>query len=169
MTNIINHKFKKKNTPQEQTSTPLERETLLLGCKCLALGTGKTICSHQETKHTLLYLWFLKGAVCLHKSKAYLTDSVSKEADLRNKALISATYAETPLSTATFRGAERNLSPILAEMVQHFRWRDKTIPLSSSLQPPGSPRQRPVPSQSACLCIMSALKQAPKKINASDN
>lgn len=64
---------------------------------------------------------------------------------------------------------ERNLSPILAEMVQHFRWRDKTTPLSSSSRPPGSPRQWPVPSQSACLCIMSALKQAREKINASDN
>lgn len=61
------------------------KETLLLGCKCLALGTDKTICSHQETKHTPLYLWFLKGAVCLCKSKAYLTDSASKEDDLRNK------------------------------------------------------------------------------------
>lgn len=145
------------------------KETLLLGCKCLALGTDKIICSHQETKHTLLYLWFLKGAVCLHKSKAYLTDSASKEADLRNKTLISATYTETPLTTATFREAERNLSPILAEMVQHFRWRDKTIPLSNSSQPPGSPTQRPVLRQSASLCIMSALKLAPEKINASDN
>lgn len=89
---------------------------------------------HQETKHTLLYWRFLKGAVCLYKSKAYLTDSTSKEDNLKNKALISATYEETPLSTATFRGAECNLSPILAEMVQHFRWRDKTIPHSSSLQ-----------------------------------
>lgn len=34
---------------------------------------------------------------------------------------------------------------------------------------PYSARQRPEPSQPACLCIMSALKQAPKKINASDN
>lgn len=171
---LINHKLKKKkkNTPQGRLLLLLQfvKETLLVGCKCLAVGTDKTICSHQETKHTLLYLWFLKGAVCLHKSKAYLADSASKEADLRNKTLISATYAETPLATATFRGAERNLSPILAEMVQHFRWRDKTTPLSSSSQPPGSPRQqRPVLRQSACLCIMSALKQAPEKINASDN
>lgn len=101
--NIINHKLKKTpkhtHTPQGRLLLPLQfiKETRLLGCKCLALGTDKTICSHQETKHTLLYLWFLKGAVCLHKSKAYLTDSASKEADLWNKTLISATYAETPL------------------------------------------------------------------------
>lgn len=36
--------------------------------------------------------------------------------------------------------AERNLSPILAEMVQHFRWRDKTIPLSSSSQAARQPQ-----------------------------
>lgn len=126
----------KKNILKEYTSTKLKKNTILgytlLGCKCLALGTGNTICCHQETKHTLLYLWFLKGAVCLHKSTAYLTDSAGEEADLRNKALISATYAETPLSTTKVRGEERNLGPILAEMVQCFRRRDKTIPLSSS-------------------------------------
>lgn len=159
---IINHKFKKinKNTPQGRLLLPLQfvKETLLLGCKCLALGTDKTICSHQETKHTLLYLWFLKGVVCLHESKAYLTDSASKEADLRNKTLISATYAETPLTTATFRGAERNLSPILAEMVQHFRSRDKTIPLSSSSQPPGS-GQRWASRHASVLCLLSNKPQ----------
>lgn len=91
--------------------------------------------------NTLLYLWFFKGAVCLHESKAYLTDSASKEADLRNKTLISATYADTPLTTATFRGAERIISPILVEIAQHFRRRDNTTPLSSSS----------VLKQSACL------------------
>lgn len=91
----------------------------------------------KKTKHTPLYLWFLKGAVCLHKPKAYLTDSTGMGADLGNKTLISATYMETPFHRAMFRGAERNRRPILAETVQHFRCRDKTIPLSNSLQPPG--------------------------------
>lgn len=96
-----------------------------------------TICSHQETKHTFLYLWLLKGVVCLRKSKAYLTDSKSKEADLGNKTLISVMYMETAFTKTMFRGAERNCCPILVEMVQHFRCRDITIPLSTSSKPPG--------------------------------
>lgn len=45
---------------------------------------------------------------------------MSKDGDLRNKALISATYVETPLPTVTFRGNEDDFSPILAELVQCF-------------------------------------------------
>ena len=80
-------KKKKKKTPPEMCLTLLQKvkEKINQEKKRLTIGTDKTICSHQETKHTPLYLWFLKGAVCLCKSKAYLTDSASKEDDLRNK------------------------------------------------------------------------------------
>lgn len=136
-----------------------KKKKILLRCKCLALGIGKTISSHQETKHTLLYWWFLKGAVSLYESKAYLVDSTSKEDNLKNKALISATYEETPLSTATFRRAERNLSPILAEMVQHFRWRDKTIPHSSSLQRQAAAEAKPASMPLYYVCSKTSPRE----------
>lgn len=74
-------------------------------------------------------------------------------------------FLQSPL-----RGTEHNLSPNVAESAQRFPWWDQTL-RSQRLLPTaqGSPRQQPAQSQSACLCNTSAVKQAPEKMNASDN
>lgn len=131
----MNKRLKKK----KKASTALDTKTLVFHCKYLSLGAGRTICSHQETKHTLPYLWFLKGAVCLHMSKAYLADSTSEEGDLGNKALLSATYAETPLPAVT---SQRHW----AQSQSQRGWVGSAFPMvrsnsSLSAAPSNSPRQ----------------------------
>lgn len=94
---------------------------------------------------------------------------MKEEGDLRNKALISATYVETPPPSSHLQRHWAWSGPSWLRWCSISSGEIKPLPLSGSSQQPGSPRQRPALSQSACLCNTSAVKQAPEKINASDN
>lgn len=157
---------------------------MCLGRRCPALGADKTICSHQETKHTLYCIFGSLRGPFIFTSQKQISLTVSRKADLSSKTLISTTsaYVETPL-------IQLQESWLQSQPQSGLRWCSvssvdiRPIPLSSSSQPTPPPHptaapgrgqgqaegERRVLSQSACLCIMSALKQAPEKINASDN
>lgn len=96
-------------------------------------------------------------------SKAYLTDSMSKEGNSKNKALISATYVETPLPTVTFRGNGDDFSPILAEFVQCFLCWDKIIPsqrlLTAATQPQAAAGAEPVGMPLYYVCCKTSLRE----------
>lgn len=100
---------------------------------------------------------------------------------MRNKALVSATYTETPPFVSRGRGVKGGVelgpvisAPSLAEMLQRFRRADKTVSPLSSCPPPQPPpaeaaanKTGETPSGASVLCLL--LQRAPQKINASDN
>lgn len=92
---------------------------------------------------------------------------LAKEADARNKALVSATYTETPPFDSRGWGCGRGQrgcggvcgggaisAPSLAEMQRRFRRTDKDV--SPSQPPSRGSGQRERRTAWRCLCIMSA-------------
>lgn len=124
--------------------------------KCLALGTDMTICSHQESKHTLLYLWFLKDVLCQKHSLSQKRGSWSHTSCLCEefpnychfyRSMVSTQYWLRRCSISTAK-----IKLFLSAAPSHHN-------------APGS--GQPWASQRAS--VLCLLYNQPKKINALDN